>query len=204
MDTFWPESEQQTARNSLDVALHSLRKALRSAIFMPVLLFEDGGYSFEPSLQIWLDVEEFERCVQAGQRLEAKNQRSAAIAEYECAISLYQGDFLEQNPYEEWTILDRERLRIAYLDTLDHLSRIYFAQEQYAACVAACQLLLSRDRCREDIHCILMQCFSRQGQHHLALRQYQICEGALLEELDVRPAPETTQLYDRIRRREQI
>ncbi len=204
MDIFWPDAEPDTARNNLNVAMHSLRKALRRVVFLPVIIFEDGAYGLEPNLQVWLDVEEFERCVKAGQRLEARDQLTAAVAEYESAISLYQGDFLEQNPYEEWTVLDRERLRVMYLDTLDRLSQIYFSQERYAACITVCQLILTRDRCREDAHCLLMHCYSRQGQHHLALRQYQTCVEALQAELEVEPAPETTQLYDRIRGREDI
>lgn len=198
MDTFWPDSEPETARNSLDVALHSLRKALRSSTFMPIILYQDGGYIFEPSLQIWLDVDEFERCVQAGQRLDAKHQPSAAVVEYEAAISLYQGDFLEQNPYEEWIIMDRERLRIAYLDTLDRLSHIYYEQEHYAACITVCQIILVRDSCREDTHCILMRCYSRQGQNHLAVRQYHVCKEILRTELGVDPAQQTTKLFQEI------
>jgi len=204
MDIFWPDAEPETARNNLNVAMHSLRKALRLVVFLPVIAFQDGAYCLEPNLQVWLDVEEFERCVKAGQRLEARDQLTAAVTEYEAAISLYQGDFLEQNLYEEWTILDRERLRIAYLDTLDRLSQIYFSQERYAACIGVCQLILARDRCREDAHCLLMRCYSRQGQHHLALRQYQICVEALQSELEVLPAPETTKLYEQIRHREHI
>ena len=204
MDIFWPDAEPETARNNLNVAMHSLRKALRTVIFLPVIVFEDGAYGLEPNLQVWLDVEEFERCVKAGQRLEARNQLTTAVNEYEAAISLYQGDFLEQNPYEEWTVLERERLRVAYLDTLDRLSQIYFSQERYAACIAVCQLILTRDRCREDAHCLLMRCYSRQGQYYLALRQYQNCIEALGAELEVEPALETTKLYEQIRGREHV
>jgi DNA-binding SARP family transcriptional activator len=204
MDVFWPDAAPETARNNLNVAMHSLRKALRTVIFLPVIVFEDSAYGLEPNLQVWLDVEEFERCVQAGQRLEARDQLTAAVDEYECAISLYQGDLLEQNPYEEWTVLDRERLRVAYLDTLDRLSQIYFSQERFAACITVCQLILARDRCREDAHCLLMRCYIHQGQPYLALRQYQTCVEALHAELQVEPAPATTQLYERIRHREQI
>jgi DNA-binding SARP family transcriptional activator len=204
IDTFWPDADPETARNNLNVALHSLRKALRAAVFLPVIAFESGTYGLESNLQIWLDVEEFERCIREGQRLEYRNQLTAAVAEYETAVSLYQGDFLEQNPYEEWTVLEREHLRIAYLDTLDRLSQIYFSQERYAACITACQLILRRDRCREDAHCLLMCCYSRQGQYHLALRQYQTCVEALHAELNVEPAPETMQLYEKVRQRKVI
>jgi DNA-binding SARP family transcriptional activator len=203
MDIFWPDAEPEMARNNLNVAMHSLRQALRTIIFLPVIIFEDGAYGLESNLRVWLDVEEFERCVQAGKRLESRNQITAAVAEYEAAISLYQGDFLEQNPYEEWTIVDRERLRVAYLDTLDRLSQIYFSQERYAACITVCQLILTHDQCREDTHCLLMRCYSRQGQFHLALRQYQACEDALAE-LEVDPAPETIKLYEQIRHRERV
>ena len=204
MDVFWPDAEPETARNNLNVAMHSLRKALRTVISLPVIVFENGTYGLEPNLQIWLDVAEFESCVKTGQRLEARNQLTAAVADYEAAISLYQGDFLEQNLYEEWTVFERERLRIAYLDTLDHLSQIYFNQERYAACITICQLILSRDRCREDAHCLLMRCYSRQGQYHLALRQYQTCVASLRAELDVDSASETTKLYEQIQRREDV
>ena len=47
-----------------------------------------------------------------------------------------------------------------------------------------------------------MRCYGRQGQYHLALRQYQMCIEALRAELEVEPALETTLLYDHIRRRE--
>jgi DNA-binding SARP family transcriptional activator len=204
MDIFWPDAEPEMARNNLNVALHSLRRALRTAMDLPVIVFEEGAYGLAPNLQVWLDIEEFERCIKAGQRLEGRNQPTAAIADYEAAVSLYQGDFLEQSPYEEWTILDRERLRIAYLDTLDRLSQIYFKEERYTACRTACQLILNAEPCREDAHCLLMRCYSRQRQQHLALYQYQVCVEALRSELQVEPAPETTELYHRIRRREQV
>ena len=204
MDIFWPDAEPETARNNLNVAMHSLRRVLRSLIFLPVIIFADGAYGLESNLQVWLDVEEFERCVKAGQRLEARNQITAALTEYETAVSLYQGDFLEQNLYEEWTVIERERLRVAYLDTLDRLSQIYFSQELYAACITVCQLILVHDRCREDAHCLLMRCYSRQGQYHLARRQHQLCVEVLRAELDVEPELETTQLHEKIRRREYV
>jgi DNA-binding SARP family transcriptional activator len=203
MDVFWPDAEPETARNNLNVAIHAIRRALRAATDLPVILYRDGAYSISPDIQTWLDLEEFERLVSVGQRLESRNQ-SAAVSEYEAAVSLYQGDFLEENPYEGWTVLTRESLRMAYLNTLDSLSRIYFSQERYAACITACQRILDRDRCREDAHCMLMRCYNRQGQDHMALRQYQACVEALRLELEVEPAPETVQLYNRIRRHEHV
>jgi DNA-binding SARP family transcriptional activator len=203
MDLFWPDADPETARNNLNVAIHAIRRALRGVTDCPVILYRNGAYSIAPDMQIWLDVEEFERLVNAGQRVESRNQ-SAAVSEYESAISIYQGDFLEDTPYEGWTVLTRESLRMAYLNTLDSVSRIYFSQQRYAACIMACQHILERDRCREDAHCMLMRCYNRQGQDHMALRQYQACMEALRLELDVAPAPTTTRLYQQIREHRRV
>jgi DNA-binding SARP family transcriptional activator len=204
MDAFWPQAGPEAARNSLNVALHGLRQALKAVTDKPLILFEEGAYYINPEFHLWTDVDEFDRHVQAGRRLEAKDQLAHAIAEYEAAIELYQGDFLSGDPYEEWPVLPRERLRVASLDVLDRLSQIYFSQQEYAACVTRCQQILVRDNCREDAHCLLMQCYCRQEQHHLALRQYQTCVDALRSELNVDPAPATTELYERLRRREPV
>jgi DNA-binding SARP family transcriptional activator len=204
MDMFWPDAAPEAARNSLNVAIHGLRQALKAAADLPVVLFQEGAYRLNPDLSIWVDVEEFETHVQAGRQFETAGQLAAATAEYEVATGLYQGDFLADDPYEDWPVLARERLRVAYLDMLDRLAQLYFSQGQYAACAALCQLTLAQDNCREDAHCRLMRCYSRQGQQHLALRQYQTCVEALRSELDVEPSPTTIQLYERIRRREQV
>jgi DNA-binding SARP family transcriptional activator len=204
MEIFWPDSDPEASRNNLNVAMHSLRQALRSFTDLAVIRFENGAYGLDTNLELWLDVEEFERCVKEGQRLESQNQLDSALTEFEIAVNLYRGDFLADTPYESWTVLDRERLRIAYLDILEHLSEIFFSQERYAASATLCQLILSRDLCREDAHCRLMQCYSRLGQVPLALRQYQICVEALRTELEVDPAPETRQLYERIRHHEHV
>ena len=204
MDVFWPDLNPGAARNNLNVTIYALRKELRSATDEELICYEDSAYHLSRKIKLWLDVEEFEGCINAGKRFETQNQTASAVAEYEIAVNLYQGDFLADNPYDDWTVFDRERLRVTYLDTLNRLSQIYFSQERYAACINLSQLILNHDLCREDAHYRLMQCFSRLGQGPLALRQYQVCVEALQAELEVDPAPDTTQLYEQIRRHEQI
>ena len=199
MELFWPDSSPEAARNSLNVAIHGLRRALRAAAEVTVVVLEAGAYRLDAGLELWVDVDEFERYVDAGHQLEAAGDMAAAVTEYELATALYQGDFLADDPYEEWPVLTRERLRVVYLDTLDRLSHLYFAQRQYGACVNLCKLIVQRDPCREDAHRRLMRCFSRQGQTHLALRQYQVCADTLRAELTVDPDPSTVTLRDRIR-----
>jgi DNA-binding SARP family transcriptional activator len=204
MEVFWPGSPPAAARNSLNVAVHGLRRALRAAANLPVVVLKDGAYCLAADLQVWVDVDEFERHVERGRRLERAGEQADAITEYELAASLYQGDFLVDDPYEEWPVLYRERVRLAYLDTLDRLSGLYLGQGRHAACAALCQRIIERDACREDAHRRLIRCYSRQGQRHLALRQFQACAEALRTELDVDPAPATVRLHEAIRHHEAV
>lgn len=204
METFWPESDPDDARNCLNNALSKLKQALLPFTHKRVVIYERGAeaYGLNPDLCFWLDVEEFKRRVATGRRLEAAGSLGCAVSEYEAAMSLYQGDFLAEDPYEGWPVEMRERLRTHYLETLDRLSEIYFSREQYTACAELCQRILAHDNCREDAHCRLMRCYCRQSQYPMAVRQYQACVEALQTELDVSTAPATTQLFERIRRRE--
>jgi DNA-binding SARP family transcriptional activator len=199
MDVFWPDAPPAAARNSLNVAVHGLRRALRAGADGPVVVLEDGAYRLDERVRLWLDVDEFELAAAAGRRLEAAGDVDGAVAVYERAVALYQGDFLADDPYEEWAGLTREQLLLTYLDVLDRLSACYFGQHQYGACVAMCRLLVARDPCREDAHRRLMRCYSRQGQPYLALRQYQACADALSRELLVDPEPATTELARQLR-----
>jgi len=204
MEAFWPQSTPEAARNSLNVALHGLRRALRVATDLPVVVLEGGSYRLNDELRLWVDVDEFEGHVQAGRRLEAAGDHDGAAAEYELAASVYQGDFLADDPHEEWPVLARERLRLDFLDVLDRLSRRHLEQGRPAASAALCRRIIERDACREDAHRRLMRCYARQGQPQLALRQYRACAAALRAELDVDPAPATTRLREAIRRREPV
>jgi DNA-binding SARP family transcriptional activator len=204
MEAFWPGSAPEASRNSLNVAIHALRRTLRTMTDIPVIVYAGGAYRISRELRLWLDVDEFGRCVESGRRLEDAAEIDQATRDYEFAGGLYRGDFLADDPYEDWTALTRERLRLAYLDALGRLSNLYFNAGHYTACASLCQRIIERDPCREDAHRRLMRCYSRQGQAHLALMQYRMCARALAEELGVETDPSTAELHEHIRRHERV
>jgi DNA-binding SARP family transcriptional activator len=200
MEVFWPGSSPEASRNSLNVAIHGLRRTLRTIADLPVVIHDGGSYRINQELSLWLDVDEFDRRMESGRRFEEAGDVEQAKHAYELAAGLYRGDFMADDPYAEWTTLTRERLRLAHLDALSRLSNLYFEAGHYTACASLCQRLLERDPCREDAHRRLMRCYSRQGQPHLALMQYRMCERALADELGVEADPATMELHQQIRR----
>lgn len=204
MEVFWPGSSPEASRNSLNVAIHALRRTLRTITDVPIVIHGGGSYRISGDLRLWLDVDEFDRRVESGRRFEHAGEIDQATRDYEFAGGLYRGDFLADDPYEDWAALTRERLRLAHLDALGRLSSLYFDVGHYTACASLCQSIIERDPCREDAHRRLMRCYSRQGQPHLALMQYRMCARALADELGVETEPSTTELYQSIRRHEWV
>jgi DNA-binding SARP family transcriptional activator len=200
MELFWPGAHPDAARNNLNVAIYGLRQALRQARpSFSHILFESDCYSLNPELQIWVDAEEFARRLKAGHALEQQGNTAGAMREYHAAETLYRGEFLEEDRYEDWPQPQRQRFRDDYLGLLDRLSRWSFDQEDYAVCVTQCRKALGVDPCREEAHRRLMRCYDRQGQPYLALRQYHQCAEALERELEVTPSSASKELYERIR-----
>jgi DNA-binding SARP family transcriptional activator len=204
MEVFWPESSPKASRNSLNVAIHGLRCVLRKAKDVPVIVYSGGAYHLHPDVRLWLDVEEFDKLVERGRSHEDVGEVDQAAAAYDFATGLYRGDFLADDPYDDWAALIRERLRLAYLDTLGRLSNLHFNAGRYAASAHLCRRIIEQDPCREDAYRRLMRCYSRQDQPHLALIQYRACVRALESELGVEPDLATVKLQNQIRRHEPV
>ena len=205
MEQFWPEVHPDAARNSLNVSIYGLRQALRRTHpDYAHVLYQDECYLLNPDLRIWVDVEEFMECFRTSQILEQQGDLELAIREYRSAELLYQGEFYEEDRYEDWLVPQRQRLQDKFLNLLDHLSRIYLNRDDFTACVGVCQKMLAVDPCREEAYRRLMRCYCRQGQPYLALRQYHMCVDRLKEELDVSPSKSTEVLYQRVRKSRQI
>jgi len=205
MNTFWPGTSPEAARNSLNVAIHGLRRTLRTvARDRLVVIHQDGAYFIDPTLDVWVDAEVFEDQLKSAHQHLIRGEPARAKADFEAAIELYGGDFLADDPYEEWALVTREQLRLSYLDCLDQLSRLRFNSGDYSGCIEACSKILACDSCREDAHRRLMRSYSRQGQLQLALRQYNTCAAILRRELRLSPAPATTELFNRIRQRQEV
>jgi len=199
MGWLWPESNLKKARWSLNSAIHGLRKLLSgcpsSSVSMNYVSLEDGYYRLSPSVRVSTDVDEFDERHRQGRQLEKGARMPEAAVEYEKAIELYRGDYLVEDLYEDWTMVERERLSNAYMDILGRLAIHYMEVEQHQESIRTCYRVLEKDRCHEDSYRLLMRCYARLGLRARALHQYRMCEQILGQEYGTSPSPETRSLY---------
>jgi PAS domain S-box-containing protein len=207
MEALWPNHDRDSAASNLRTAVHHLRKSLGQIIgdkCLPSVLFSWGSYLLNPELEWVLDVDEFEEHYAKGMQLEKEKKTDTSIMEYEQAESLYHGDYLEDNPYEEWTLSRREYLKDKYLLVLSKLANHCLSTTDYERCIIYCQKILSRDTCREDIYRLLMRCYSRLGQGNRAIQWYKTCRQTLKAELHVSPDRKIIDLYRKLLAGEEI
>jgi DNA-binding SARP family transcriptional activator len=202
MELFWPDAAASAARNNLNVAVHGLRRFLRGVDGPDMyVLFQDNAYLLNPAVDVWVDLDEFERRTAAATELRIRGDVLGAVRELEIAEALYRGALFEDDPYEDWTTLPRRAAEDRYVETLGALSEGYRELGDDGACIRVARKVLDVQPTSEVAHRDLMRCYARLGQHHLALRQYRDCAERLRSELDIAPGPETVRLYGEVRAR---
>jgi DNA-binding SARP family transcriptional activator len=200
MGWLWPDSNLKKARWSLNSAIHGLRKLLgrcpsSGGESVSYILLEEGYYRLSPAVGVATDIEDFDDGYERGRRLERMGRAEEAARAYEEAVALYRGDYLLEDLYEDWTMVERERLSNAHVEMLDRLAVYYMERGQLRESVRACYEVLEKDRCHEDSHRLLMSCYVGLGQRGRALRQYRLCERILAQEYGTAPSPEIQDLY---------
>ncbi|MGB4241925.1 MAG: bacterial transcriptional activator domain-containing protein, partial [Kiritimatiellia bacterium] len=158
------------------------------------ILREGTLYGLRAEADVALDVEHFERAVAAGDALWGRDA-GAAVTQYQTALSLYQGEYLQEYPYAEWCSEERERLRGLYLRAAERVARALADRGAWTEVIEVCEAMLARDNCWEEAYRLLMTAQARLGNRPQALRTYQRCVEALLAELDVEPSEETRRVY---------
>jgi DNA-binding SARP family transcriptional activator len=188
----WGDLSQGHARHSLRQALFALRQAV-APVRPACLRIEGATIALNPDA-VDIDAMSFQRLL--GERT------PEALAQ---AIELYRGDLLDgltvqEPPFEEWLMADRERLRELAVEAL---AGLLTAQRAAGAVDPALQTglrLIALDPLQESVHRTLMRLYAQLGRRGSALHQYQLCVGVLQRELGVEPEEETKLLYQEILR----
>jgi DNA-binding SARP family transcriptional activator len=204
IEVLWPDPEAAASSISLKVAIHALRQVLAefnepASAGLSIEAHESGYEMIGPD--VWLDVEEFERCCSLAARLEASNRPEEALSFYEYAGELYAGDFLAES-VDDWAVFRRESLKDQFMFALARLADAAIVAGDLRGCISRCRQLLDLDRYREDTFRTLMICHARLGQPGRVRRWYELCVQTLHDELEMTPSAETVRVFEHALRRD--
>jgi DNA-binding SARP family transcriptional activator len=192
----WPDHSHNSARNNLNVALHSLRNILDGlGQGAQAIVYRDGCYLLNPDLTWWVDRTEFLSAVDEARRARRAGRIDQITGAYRKAVQLYRGPLFEDDGAGEWYLPEQRRLSDLYGQALEEVAQIQFECGELSEALHFGQLAIGNDPCSEAIHRLLMRCYATQHQQQLVSRQYRVCAAALHDELGVSPSDETTQLF---------
>lgn len=196
----WPDWPDREALNNLRSTLSNLRLAIGDrGAEPPFLIITRDSIQMNPRADIDLDVSAFTNAV------DAIRTSSPIGGDIEQAVGRYHGNFLEgfsigDSPeFEEWALLTRERLAREADYALHSLASVYEKNGNYSKALTYAWRRIELDPLDETAHQQLMRNLALCGQRSAAMEQYEACAGILAKELGVKPAEETTRLYEQIR-----
>jgi WD40 repeat protein/DNA-binding SARP family transcriptional activator len=189
---FWPGVREREARGSLRQAVYSLRQVLPDYIVATrstVTLNQEAPFEVDARL--------FE--------LEASAGLAGEIEMLQAAAGRYAGPFLagfylaDAPEFEEWLLMERERLRSLALQVLHRLSVYHAGRRDIGPGLQYTGRLLALEPWHEEAHQQMMRLLAWDGQRSAAPAQYEQCRQRLADELKVAPNAETVALYEQIR-----
>ncbi|MCA9960510.1 MAG: AAA family ATPase, partial [Anaerolineales bacterium] len=202
---FWPDLPESNGRQNLSQTLTRLRQTLGAA----------GKWILATRQAVWLDqAAAIEVDVHRFWRLLGEVESHAHDRKIECAVcqqklaeavALVRGDLLagievdDSVVFEEWLMLERERVHQVLLGALTDLAEGALGNGRYDTAIDYARRQVNLESWREIAHRQLIQAFALSGRRTAALAQYEQCRTILQKELGVEPTSVTQQLAADVR-----
>jgi DNA-binding SARP family transcriptional activator len=179
--TLWPECSEAHAQGNLRATLSRLH---RRNLAGPLACSTGGVLALRPDVEV--DV----HSVLAVARGVLDGDRTAPRA----AVRVLACEDLLLGWYDDWVLLERERLRQLRLHALEQLSARLLAGGDVARAAEAALEAVAVEPLRETAHAALIRAHLAEGNRAEATRQLQRLTALLRKELGEQPSPMVTDL----------
>ncbi|PWI30487.1 transcriptional regulator [Flavobacteriaceae bacterium LYZ1037] len=195
MDHLWEEGNDRDFK----VAMHGVNKVLepeRLSRTEPSFVIRQG-VSYQLDLnKVWIDAEALEQYIIIGNEALGEDQAISKQA-YKSAITLYQGVYLPNRIFEDWSSEEREKIQVLILGAYVILAEILL-QENPLESIRLAQCAIAIDNTWEDAYRLQMQAYIIKGNRPQAIKAYQKCADVLDQEYGIDPLPATKNLLQEI------
>lgn len=195
MDHLWEEGDDRDFK----VALHGVNKLLEPErpSRTEAIYIERQGVTYQLNLNlVWIDVQAIENYVIVGNEVLGE-QPDLAQKAYRNAIALYQGAYLPNRIFEDWSSEEREKTQILILGALVNLAELLIIANPMES-IRLTQQAIGIDKTWEDAYRIQMAAYITKGNRPQALKTYQKCVDILDMEYGIGPLPATKALLKEI------
>jgi predicted ATPase/DNA-binding SARP family transcriptional activator len=196
VDALWGDEPPDTARNTVQVFVADLRRALRAVDLDPIVTRAPGySISVEPGE---LDLDVFERLAAEGRAALADGDAPAASAKLHAALELWRGDALAEFEHEPFAVAEIRRLEELWLAAVEDRLDADLGTVRGGELVGELTALTAAHPLRERLHRHLMVALFRAGRQADALDAYWTARRTLVDELGIQPGAELQRLQQAI------
>jgi DNA-binding SARP family transcriptional activator len=178
----WPDVTEEHAHGSLRSSLWRVQKVL------PGLITASGG-TLSIAQDVRVDVHELTEWAQ-------KALDPCCAADGITAGDLGLPGELLPGWYDDWVLLERERLRQLRMHALEALAEKYASEARYGEAVQAAYAAMRAEPLRESAHRTVVRVHLAEGNVAEAVRAYESFQSMLADEIGAAPTQQMCRLVD--------
>ncbi|NNF64553.1 MAG: AAA family ATPase, partial [Acidimicrobiia bacterium] len=188
--TFWPDSDETTARKRLSRTLWQIRTACDP---YPIIEAQHDWIAISSDSVVSVDVLDYEDLLSTTGEHAGRDE----LQNLARAVDLYRGDFMAGH-YEPWVTEEQDRLRLLQQASLRRLVTQYQSRGSLEPALIAARRLVHIEPWDEAAHRQVMRLCVLLRRPEEALRQFRECRSILSSEMDMEPSPETVDLAEEV------
>lgn len=179
--------------NTLKIVLHRARTLLNQlwpSAGHELILYKNGGYTWNPEIPVTVDTDEFEILCKR-----PTESDSWQMKDMQDAIALYRGEFLGRHASEMWILPLVTYYHNLYIGAVLELIPLMQERDMHKEVVSVCKAALLTESYHEPLHRYLMQAMMALGDYKGTVEVYERLSQQMFDEMGVKPDRETVNLY---------
>lgn len=201
LEALWPEMPESNARNNFYVVWSTMKSALTSPEE------RDAGCPYIESTRgrcrivrdaVRSDIDQFEELDARARKAESEGNLDDAINALQELMTVYRGDLLPGDIYDDWFAEAREEYRRRFLGAMLLGANLLLEADDPLEALIFIRRAMQVDRYREDLYQMALRCHVAAGQRSAAIETYIKCKTELAEMYGLDPCDETMRIYDEV------
>ncbi len=201
LDALWPDLPETNARNNFYVVWSTMKAALTAPGE------RDAACPYVESLRgrcrivrdaVRSDIDQFEELDARAHKAESEGNLDDAINALQELMTVYRGDLLPGDIYDDWFAEAREEYRRRFLSAMMLGANLLLEADDPLEALVFVRRAIQVDRYREDLYQMALRCHVAAGQRGAAIETYIKCKTELAEMYGLDPSDETMRIYDEV------
>ena len=194
IDLIWGDTEDNTnPENTLRITLHRARGILDGLwenAGHDLIIYKDGGYSWNNEIPATIDFEQFEERFFATREGDGKNVDALLSV-----LELYQGDFLSKMSSVTWVIPISAHYHNMYITAVQEAADLLGEQGDHRLAADICMEAVRSEPYHEELHRMLIRALTACGDKKAAEEVYNNLSRRLFDDFGIYPEEETKQVF---------